>query len=158
MANITTLAQGGNDIAAGGAAKQGLRFLKAEFDIADFTAAGGVTTDTATIWNVPADTYFELIQAEVVTAFSLGAGARIDIGDESDDDEFVTNATTLTAGTNLTLAKETFTGGKVISAADSLRVKVTGGTIASGVLRLVAVVGDAQRKAIATSPIPDASS
>lgn len=133
MANVTTLAAGSTSGVAIGKGK----FKQHEIDIADFVAAGGLTTEYAVVVNIPVDSYFRLHQVEVVTALSLGAGARIDIGDSADDDEFVSNATTLTAGTNLTLLKNDGSSGSVYTAADTLRLKITGGTIASGVLRFV---------------------
>lgn len=148
MADITSLAAGGTSGVAGG------DLLYHEIDIADFVTAGGTTTQTARVVYIPADSFFELHQVEVVTALSLGAGARIDVGDSADDDEFVTNASTLTAGTNLTLLKNAGTPGTVYTAADELNVKITGGTIASGVLRFVYTLRSTERNAIATTITP----
>jgi len=146
MANVTTLASGGTT----GVGPLGLiapRRWTHEIDIADFVTAGGLTTEYAVVINIPVDTYFTLEQVEVVTALSLGAGARIDIGDSADDDEFVSNATTLTAGTNLTLIKVNGSSGNVYTAADTLRLKITGGTIASGVLRFAGIIMSTARNA-----------
>lgn len=133
MANVTTLAAGGS---TGVAISKG-KFKQHEIDIADFVSAGGATTNYAVVVNIPADSYFRLHQAEVVTALSLGGSARIDIGDSADDDEFVSNATTLTAGTNLTLLKNDGSSGSVYGAADTLRLKITGDAVATGVIRFV---------------------
>jgi hypothetical protein len=149
MANVTTLASG-STTGVGPSGTKSLRVWQHEIDIADFVTAGGLTTEYAVVVNIPADTYFTLEQVEVVDALSLGAGARIDIGDSADDDEFVTNATTLTADTNLTLAKVNGSSGNVYTAADTLRLKITGGTIASGVLRFVGTMASTARNAAMT--------
>lgn len=101
--------------------------------------------------NVPADTYLTVEQVEVVTALSLGAGARIDVGDSASATVFVNNATTLTAGTNLTVASVKGSSGNVYTAADTIRVKVTGGTIATGKLRFVGTIMSTVRNAPATN-------
>ncbi len=145
MSNVTSLAIGGSTGVT--KSENHLRIWTHEIDIADFVSAGGLTTEYAVVLNIPADTYFTLEQVEVVDALSLGAGARIDIGDSADDDEFVSNATTLTAGTNLTLLKVNGSSGNVYTAADTLRLKVTGGTIATGKLRFVGTIGSAARNA-----------
>lgn len=145
MANVTSKAKGGSVGATQSNAP--VQIVKHELDIADFVAAGGLTTELFRVATFPADTFFNLLQVEVVTDLSLGAGARIDIGDSADDDEFVSNATTLTAGTNLTLLKNNGSSGEVYTAADHLSVKVTGGTIATGKLRFVWLQGDAARNA-----------
>lgn len=149
MSNVTTLAKGGTSGVAGETI--GIRRWTHEIDIADAVAAGLATTEYVVVVNIPADTYFTLEQVEVVTALSLGAGARIDIGDSADDDEFVSNATTLTAGTNLTLAKVNGSSGNVYTAADTLRLKVTGGTIASGLLRFAGTIMPTGRNAPMTT-------
>jgi hypothetical protein len=150
MANVTTKAAGGTSTVSTGHYGEGLVFK--EFDIAtDYVAQGGLTTEYAVIANIPADTFFELLQVEVITALALGAGARIDLGDSADDDEFVSNASTLTAGTNLTILKTDGSSGAVYTAADTLRLKVTGGTIATGKLRFVFRMLDTTRLAPAVS-------
>lgn len=145
MANVTTLAKGSTSGVAGETI--GIKRWTHEIDIADAVTAGLATTEYVVVVNIPADTYFTLEQVEVVTALSLGAGARIDIGDSADDDEFVSNASTLTAGTNLTLLKVNGSSGNVYTAADTLRLKVTGGTIASGKLRFVGTIMSTERNA-----------
>lgn len=147
MTNVTTLKKGGT----AGSSGYGIpNYVKHEVDIAAAVTAGLATTEQITVTDIPADVDFQLLQVEVVEDLSLGAGARIDIGDNTDDDEFVTNATTLTAGTNLTLLKNDLTGGRVTAAADALKVKVTGATIATGKLRFVWLQGDTQRAAPTT--------
>lgn len=107
---------------------------KWEVEINIATYAATVTTGGYIVAvNIPEDTYFTLEQAEVITACSLDASSsRVDIGDSQDDDEFVSNATTLTAGTNLTLIKVNGSYGNVYTTADTLRVKLTGDKLAGG--------------------------
>lgn len=146
MANVTTLALGGTSNIGTGFGTSELYVH--EIDIADAVAAGLATTEDVKVLNFPADCFFELLQVEVVTALSLGAGARIDLGDSSSDTLYVNNATTLTAGTNLTIA----TGSKLYTAANTLDLKVTGGTIATGVLRFVFRMSDTSRIAVGGAP------
>jgi len=149
MANVTSLALGSTVGVAGETI--GIQRWEHEISIAALVTAGLLTTEYAVVLNVPADTYLTLEQVEVVDALSLGAGARIDIGDSADDDEFVSNATTLTAGTNLTLIKVNGSSGNVYTAADTIRLKVTGGTIASGKLRFAGTIMSTARNAPMTN-------
>jgi len=151
MANQTTLAAGGTSGVTGGFAPT---IWRHEIDIAD--AAGTVTTGGYTVViNIPADTYFTLEQVEVVEALDLDSGSsdRVDIGDSADDDEFVSNATTLTAGTNLTLLKVNGSSGNVYTASDTIRLKLTGDKLAGGTanatgkLRFVGTIMSTARKA-----------
>lgn len=146
MANITTLAVGGNDVSSTGTQ---LSLVKFELDIAEAVAAGLATTEYVTLLNLPADTYFKLVQAEVVTALSLGSGPSITVGDEDDADEFITADSTLTAGHNYTITKDNHSDGDVVAAASEVRCYVTGGTIASGVIRFTGIIGNSARNAIA---------
>jgi len=147
MANVTTLSAGSNNSLAIGTSVP--KTYKFEVDIADAVTAGLLTTEYVTVFTFPADTYLEILNIEVTTACSLGAGARIDVGDTTDDDEFVTNATTLTAGTNLTLTADSV---KTLVAADEIRLKVTGGTIASGVISFVVRATDISPRLNAKAP------
>lgn len=138
-----------------------LRFLQIEFNVADFiedefagVAQNWASPKTIKLMDVDADVYLELMQAEVVTAFSLGAGAELELGDETDDDEMIAAASTLTAGTNLTITKSSLTNGLILSAAEDLNLKLTGATVASGLVRFVFKVGEAAR--IAPAVVPDA--
>jgi len=146
MANVTTLACGGSTVVVPGSKPMDIHW---EIDIAEAVTAGLATTEYVTVFSFPADTYYKIKQIEVVEALSLGAGARIDVGDAADDDEYVTNATTLTAGTNLTLTSD---NEKYQGSAAEIRLKVTGGTIATGKLRFVVEVGSMVRNANATEP------
>jgi hypothetical protein len=146
MANVTKLAIGGTTNVAFPMTINNI--IKHEIDIAEAVAAGLLTTEKVRITSLPEDTFLTLYQVEVINALSLGAGARIDIGDSSSDTLFVNNATTLTAGTNLTIA----TQAKLYTAADNLQLKVTGGTLATGRLRFVFGVIDTTRAKAGTSP------
>ncbi len=144
MTNITIGGSAGL-VAAGPA--QPVRLAKITLDISD--VASTVTTGGLVKYILPANTYFQFLYAEVVTAISLDASAsRIDIGDADDDDQYVSNASTLTAGTALTIVTPTHTDGLVTGAADFLAVKLTGDKLAggtanaTGVLRMVVLLGD----------------
>lgn len=151
MSTVTTLAKGGTSGVAGETIT--VRRWEHEIDIASAVTAGLATTDYVVVVNIPANTYFTVEQVEVVTALSLGAGARIDLGDSGSATVFVNNATTLTAGTDLTIASRTgnASNGAVYTSADTLRCKVTGGTIASGKLRFVGTIMSAARNAPMTT-------
>lgn len=126
--------RGGDDTVAAG---DMVKFMgKVEIDMADVAADTDFTTaDSYTVLYIPTDSFFTLHQVECVT--TLSGITRIDIGDEDDDDEFVSNATTLTAGTNLTITKATHSDGAYVSGtAGQVRVKITG-TPSTGRLRLV---------------------
>ena len=146
MTNVTTLAIGGTVNTSFG--QKTPQTVSHEIDIATAVSRGLATTEYVVAINIPAHTHLQLYNATVVNALSLGAGARIDIGDSADDDRFVTNATTLTAGTNLTLA----VGERYYATADTLRIKVTGGTIASGLIRFTIGLVDCTRNPAATAP------
>lgn len=159
MTNVTSSppALGGTGIAGTGAGNIGPKRWVSEINIATY-AATVTTGGYIVVMNIPADTYFTLEQVEVVTALSLDASSsRVDIGDSADDDEFVSNATTLTAGTNLTLLKVNGSSGNVYTAADTIRLKLTGDKLAggtanaTGVLRFVGTIMDTSRKAAATT-------
>lgn len=142
MATITTLAQGRatTNIAVGPFQPQ---VVKHELKLADIVTAGLVTTDKVVYFNVPAGTLVEDMQVQIVdAALSLGSGPRVDVGDSSADTTYVNNASTLTNNLYLTVA----TASKFYSAADTIFVKITGGTIAStGTIRIVAKLSDYTR-------------
>lgn len=151
MANVTTLAKGGT--ANTGISSKTPQIITHEIDLAAAVAAGLATTQYVVVTNIPADTYFRLLQAEVVQTVSLGGSARLDLGDSADPDEFVSNATTYTAGTNLTILKGDGSSGDVYTAADTLRLLVTGDAVgsATGKIRFVWLQGDTSRNAMAVS-------
>lgn len=136
----TTLAVGGNDVVSVG--DQPLHVVKLELDMADVAAnvTSFSTGDSITVLTLPTDTYFELIKAYCRTA--LAGITRVDIGDEAQADEMVSNATTVAAGTYFTIAKATHTDGIITQAASQINVKLTG-TPSTGILEIVALVGSA---------------
>lgn len=138
------LVVGGNDVATQGDSQ--LQIVKVELDMADVASATElgatfVTGDSVTVLNLPEGTYMELIKAYCRT--DLSGITQIDIGDEADDDENVAAATTLTAGTYLTIAKATHTDGPVVQAASRSDVKIAG-TPSTGILELVYLIGNAK--------------
>ena len=144
MTNSTAYKIGGTGepIAAGYEAP--VRLLKLELDIAD--VASTVTTGGyAELMTLPAYAYIRFIGAFSVTALSLDSASsgRVDIGDEDDDDQFVTNQTTYTAGLVFTRASggEYHTDGEMISAtAGSLRIKLTGDKLAGGTANATGII------------------
>ena len=152
----TTIGGSTGLVAVGNA--QPVRLVKIELDIAD--VASTVTTGGLVKYILPANTYFQFLYAEVIDTLDLDSSTsdRVDIGDASDDDQYVSNATTLTAGTALTIATSTHTDGLVTGAADFLSVKLTGDKLAGGTanatgkLRMVVLVGDCSRLAPMTVP------
>ena len=122
---------------------QPVRLVKLELDIADVTAT--VTTGGyAELMTIPADTFFRFLGAEYVTAVSLDSSSsgRVDIGDEDDDDQFITNSTTFTAGTRPSRASggEYHSDGEVVDAAASLRIKLTGDKLAGGTANATGII------------------
>jgi len=161
MANVTTLGKGGTSGSALANAEYPV-IVKHEIDIADAVTAGVTTGGYVDIVEVPADTYFQFLQAEIVTALDLDSGAsdQVDIGDDTDDDQFVAIATTLTAGTNLTVATADGSYGKVYTTGETVRLKLTGDKLAggtadaTGLIRLVWLQGPTDRKAPMTVEDP----
>lgn len=125
-------------VAAGNA--QAPRIVKISLDVADVAAT--VTTGGLVKYVLPADTYFQFLNATCRTALDLDSSTsdRVDIGDDSDDDQYVSNATTLTAGTRLTVATPTHTDGLVVAAADFLSVKLTGDKLAGGTANATGII------------------
>jgi len=152
MANVTTLSAGSNS-----ALSKGLRTVNVyehTIDIADAVAEGLLTTEYVTVFSFPADTWYKILAIEVVDALSLGGSARIDVGDADDFDEYVTNATTLTAGTRLTLTAD---NEKYQNSAAEIRLKVTGDAIASGTISFVVLAADTSSNANASYPARNVS-
>jgi len=158
MTNSTAFKIGGSTGTVSSGDSQPVRIVKVELDVADVAAlvtSGGL----ATIMTLPANTYFQFLYAEAVTTIDLDSSTsdRVDIGDDSDDDQYVTNQTTLTAGTAFTIATPTHTDGLVTGAADSVTVKLTGDKLAggtanaSGIIRMCFLIGDCSRKAQMTT-------
>jgi len=152
MTNVTTLKAGGALGASIG--KSVVKVIEHEIDIADVVTAGLTTGGVVTIATIPANTYFELLQAEVVTAIVLGGSADFKMGDTDDDDQFVTTTATLTAGLELTLATPTGSLGPVYNATKDITMTLTGDNItagtATGKIRFVWLAADTARVAPTT--------
>lgn len=153
MATFTNTRAGGTE--AGYHGHTGNDIFKYEINIADALTDNSTATtgDQFAVVTVPADSFFELLQVENATALDLDSGSsqRIDVGDGTDDDEFLTNITTEAAGTVHTITKQTFTGGQVIGSSDTMYLKLTGDKItdgtATGIIRFVWKQHDAARNA-----------
>lgn len=131
MANVTTLAKGGT---SGSAAYDApLKVQKLEMDIAKLVAAGLLTTEYAVALNIPANSVLYVWAVRNATALSMGSSPAISVGDSSSATLFVNAASTLTADTNHTVA----TASKTYSTANTLRLTLTGGTLASGSIEIV---------------------
>lgn len=116
-----------------------------EFDTAKALAGtlgsggtGMVTTDLMKIQIIPAGTILMYIQATIETALSWGASNRLDIGDSAAATTFVSNYTTTTTGA-VTMAATS----KYYDAADYITVKMTGATLATGIVRVIMVLASA---------------
>jgi hypothetical protein len=153
MTNISTLAAGGTSGSAIGSV--GPRKVTHEINLADL--ASTVTTGGyAVVASIPAGTYFRLLAAQIVTTLAVDAATqRIDLGDTDDDDEFVSNHSTATAGTYMTLLKGDGSLGDVYTSAKEIRMKLTGDKLAggtanaTGIVRFVWLQMDASRNAAA---------
>lgn len=150
MSNVSTLKKGGTVGTSGNGYSKVI--VHHEIDIAAAVTAGLLTTEYVVVATIPANTAFRLLQVECVDAIVLGAGARIDVGDSGSATQFVNNASTLTAGTDLTLASQ-IGSTEVYGAANELRMKVTGGSLASttGKIRFVWEQADTSRLAKMTT-------
>jgi hypothetical protein len=140
MANVTTLKIGGTTGRPG--TYPPIPVLKAEINIAKAVAAGLATTEYVKVLDIPANTRLKIWAVRNATALSLGSSPRLDLGDADDDDLYVSNASTLTVNTNHALTGDTAISAtarteKTYSAAGELRLKVTGGTLTSGVVQIV---------------------
>lgn len=154
----TVLSRKGGSTAGPATSNRAPQIVTHEINIADYAAI--VTTGgLAQVLYIPADTYFRLLRVEYVTAISLDSGGsgRIDIGDAADDDEFVSNSTTFTAGTDPTLLKGDGSSGDCYTAADAISLKLTGDKLAggtanaTGIVRFVWLQGDVSRNAKAVA-------
>jgi len=145
MASVTTLKQGGSTGVA--RSSRNVDVITLEGNIASFVAAGGLTTEYLELMTIPANTYVEVLQVENATALSMGAGPAVSLGDAGSATRYVNAASTLTAGTDHTIA----TAALLYTAAGSLRLTLTGGTLASGIVRVVLRLTDTSRNARATS-------
>jgi len=145
MTNISTLKKGGSTAVSNGNGFSPV-IVHHEIDIAVAVAAGLLTTEYVVVASLPANTAFRMLQIECVDTIVLGSGARIDVGDSTTATQFVSNASTLTTGTDLTLASQ-IGATEVYTSASEIRMKVTGGSLASttGKIRFVWQQADTSR-------------
>lgn len=136
MTNSTTYRFGGDDLVSIGQDKTAV--IGGTFDIAN-VAATVTTGGYAEILAIPANTFFEILAMENVSAISIDSGSsnRVDLGDGDDDDLYVTNATTATAGydyvmTGASTLSSTAKIFKLYSSAGSIRLKLTGDKLGGG--------------------------
>lgn len=140
MSNVTSLKRGGT--ATGGGSQSPISIIRHTVDIADAVTAGLLTTEYIEIQTIPAGTSLTIYGMKNATVLSLGSGPRLDLGDGDDDDLYVTNSTTETVDAYHTLTGESAMAAttkyrKTYTTAGSLRLKVTGGTIASGKVTVI---------------------
>lgn len=145
MAAVTSKKLGGTSGIA--RASRNISVINWEVKIEDFIANGGATTDYWEIMTIPANTFIEVLQVENATALSMGSGPAISLGDAGSATRYVNAVSTLTAGTDHTIA----TASLFYGSAGSLRLTLTGGTLASGTIRGVIRLTDTSRNARATS-------
>lgn len=140
MANVSTLKRGGT--ATGGGSQTPVGIIRHTIDIADAVTAGLATTEYVVVQSIPAGTILTVWGMKNATALSLGSSPRLDLGDGDDDDLYVSNHSTLTADAYATLTGESAMAAttryrKTYTAAGELRLKITGGTIASGKVTII---------------------
>jgi hypothetical protein len=139
MANSTGLKRGG---ATGAAITQyKVPVIKAVVDIADAVADGLTTGGYVAVQTIPAGTRLKIWGVRNATALSLGSGPEIELGDGDDDDLFMATISSETAGVDHALTGDSAISStakteKTYTAAGELRLKVTGGTIASGKVQI----------------------
>lgn len=123
------------------------RRIDHEINIATVKAAnsGLTTNDKITLFDVPANTLVRIHQIEIKTAGTIAT--RLDVGDNAADTTWVNNATTLTTGTDLTLA----TTSKFYGAADAVTLKL-GNAATTGVVRIIAEMVDTNQYPRAVPP------
>ena len=144
MTNSTAYKIGGTGELVASGYDAPVRLIKLELDVAD-VAATVTTGGYAELATLPAYAFVRFIGAKAVTALSLDSASsgRVDIGDEDDDDQFVTNQTTYGAGLVFTRASggEYHTDGEMISSsAGSLRIKLTGDKLAGGTANATGII------------------
>ena len=116
-----------------------------EFDIAkDITANGAIASaDIINLIPIPDNTLLYVNGVINGSALVLGTSGVVELGDNSDDDRFVANQTTTTAGAAATIEAVGQTG-YTYTAADTLSLKLSnsGGTITSGKLWITVTMID----------------
>lgn len=144
MANVTNQAVGGTT-GYGVGVRQGSQLVVAEIDIAAAVADGLATTNQIDVLYVPANSFVEVLQAVNTSALSLGGSPDVEFGDSiiggsSDDDRFVASHSTLTNGSNHTIAAAG--AGYLYTLPAILKAKITGDAVASGTVRYVVRITD----------------
>lgn len=132
MANVLSALAAGGTTGGVCSGNTNITRLTHTLSIADFVAQGGLTTEYAVLVNIPAGTYLKVWGLHNATALSMGSSPAISLGDSSSATLFVNAASTLTAGTYHTLASTE----KLYSTANTLRLTLTGGTLASGTIQV----------------------
>lgn len=145
MTAVTTLKKGGSVGVAAGARE--VQIWDHEIKIETAIAAGLATTDYVELFSVPANTFVKVLHLENVTALSMGSGPAISLGDAGSATRFVNASSTVTLGGDHTLA----TSELLYTSAGSIRLTLTGGTLASGTIRVVLMVIDTSRNAATTT-------
>lgn len=131
--------------------------LEASVDFADINVT---TNDVVQAISIPANTWVQFVNAEVVSASTTNVGANhsITVGDGSDADGWVASLALITAGTDassvplrqtltnttgiaVTTASPAYGWGKVYTAADTIDL-TSNGAQTDGVVRVRAVVFD----------------
>lgn len=130
MANVTSLKAGGTTGAS--INKRLPAVLTHEINIASAVAAGLLTTEFVVIADLPANTFVKVLHVENVDALSMGSSPAISVGDAGSATRYVNAASAVTAGADHTLA----TSELLYTAAGQLRLTLTGGTLASGTIRI----------------------
>lgn len=132
MANVTSLATLGTS--DGSAGSKTVPVLTHTVNIADAVTAGLLTTEQVVMINIPAGSIFKFYG--LVNQTAITGVTRFDLGDSGDDDLYVSNGATFTSGFVYTrtgeaaIASTTLTE-KLYTSADTIRLKVTGASLAS---------------------------
>lgn len=141
MANVTSLATQGT--ANGAAGSKSVPVLTHTVNVADAVTAGLLTTEQVIMINIPAGSIFKFYGLRNQTAIT--GVTRVDLGDAADDDLYVTNGATFTSGFVYTrtgesaIAATTLTE-KLYTSADTIRLKLTGATLASAGAGTIGIV------------------
>lgn len=134
MVNFTTLFQGGTGSIPGIGDATTVRSVKLVVDVARILQLSPTfaTGDIMKLFTIPAGAYFIGMDAAIVTALSLGTSPAISIGTTSSaPTEYMSAQTDIAVG-RFTTMQAACVVPLVKTAAESVYIKITGGTIASG--------------------------
>lgn len=146
MTNVTNQKKGGEiNIAVG---NQRVAVIRHEIDIAEAVASGFTSGDLINVVTAPTDSFIEVLQVENATALSLGATPEVELGDGVDDDLFIAASTEVAVGGNHAIA----VGNKLYTSEDTVSLKISGGTVTSGTIRLVLRMTDTSRREVGVAP------